>query len=124
MIRVLAIAAGGAIGSVLRYWASIGVHAIFGRGFPYGTLFVNVVGSFLMGFLFIIFVDRLSNDAVLRAAVLIGALGGFTTFSTFSIETWNLIEEGALLRAGLNAGLSLLLCIGAVWIGVQLARQL
>lgn len=124
MIRVLAIAAGGALGSVLRYWASTGVHALFGRGFPYGTLFVNVLGSLLMGFLFVFFVDRLSNDAVLRGAVLIGALGGFTTFSTFSIETWNLIEEGALLRAGLNAGLSLTLCILAVWIGVLLARQL
>lgn len=124
MIRVLAIAVGGAVGSVLRYWLSNGVHMVMGRGFPYGTLCVNVLGSLLMGFLFVLFVDRLSNDAVLRAAVLIGALGGFTTFSTFSIETWNLIEEGALLRAGLNAGLSLALCISAVWIGVLLARQL
>jgi len=66
----------------------------------------------------------LSNEAWLRAGLLIGVLGGFTTFSAFSIETWNLIEDGALLKAGLNAGLSLVLCLGAVWIGVLLARQL
>ena len=124
MTRILAIAAGGAVGSVLRYWLSNGVHALLGRGFPYGTLVVNVVGSLLMGFLFVLFLDRLTNEAVLRAGVLIGVLGGFTTFSTFSIETWNLIEDGALLRAGMNAGLSLVLCLTAVWIGVLLARQL
>ncbi|OGI64470.1 MAG: camphor resistance protein CrcB [Candidatus Muproteobacteria bacterium RBG_16_60_9] len=124
MTRVLAIAAGGALGSVLRYWLSNGVHAALGRGFPYGTLAVNVVGSLLMGFLFVLFLERLSNEAWLRAGLLIGVLGGFTTFSAFSIETWNLIEDGALLKAGLNAGLSLVLCLGAVWIGVLLARQL
>lgn len=124
MTRVLAIAAGGAFGSVLRYWLSNGVHALLGRGFPYGTLFVNVVGSLMMGFLFMLFLDRLTDAAVLRAGVLIGVLGGFTTFSSFSIETWNLIEDGALLRAGLNAGLNLVLCLVAVWIGILLARQL
>lgn len=124
MMRIVAIAAGGALGAVLRYWASNGVHAVLGRNFPYGTLFVNVVGSFLMGFLFVLFLDRLTNEAALRAGVLIGFLGGFTTFSSFSIETWNLIEDGALLRAGLNAGLSVVLCMVAVWIGVLFARQL
>jgi CrcB protein len=124
MSRLLAIAAGGAVGSVLRYWLSTGVHALLGRNFPYGTLFVNVAGSLLMGFLFMVFLDRLTNDALLRAGVLIGMLGAFTTFSTFSIETFNLIEDGAWLKAGLNAGLSLLLCLTAVWIGALLARQL
>lgn len=124
MTRVLAIAAGGAIGSVLRYWMSNAVHAMAGRGFPYGTLCVNVVGCLLIGFLFVLFLDRLSNETVLRAGVLIGLLGGFTTFSAFSIETVNLIEEGALVKAAVNAGLSLVLCIAATWIGVLLARQL
>ena len=124
MTRVLAIAAGGAVGSVLRYWMSNGVHAVVGRGFPFGTLAVNVTGSLLVGFLFVLFIDRLSDEAILRAGVLIGVLGGFTTFSAFSIETFNLIEEGAWTKAGLNVGLSLVLCIVATWIGVLLARQL
>jgi len=124
MSQVVAIAIGGAAGSVLRYWMSTSVHALLGRGFPYGTLSVNVLGSLLMGFLFVVFLDRLGNDTVLRAGVLIGLLGGFTTFSAFSIETLNLIEQGAHLRAAVNAGASVLLCVAAAWIGVLLGRQL
>jgi CrcB protein len=124
MSQVAAIALGGAVGSVLRYWMSNSVHALVGRGFPYGTLSVNVLGSLLMGFLFVLFLDRLGNDTVLRAGVLIGLLGGFTTFSAFSMETVNLIEQGAHLRAAINAGVSVLLCVAATWIGVVLGRQL
>ena len=123
MNQVLAIAAGGAVGSVLRFWMSTWVHALAGRGFPYGTLTVNVLGSLVMGFLFVLFLDRLTDNAVLRAGVLIGALGGFTTFSSFSIETFNLIEQGAVLKAVLNMAGSLVLCVGATWIGVILGRQ-
>ncbi|UCH54244.1 MAG: fluoride efflux transporter CrcB, partial [Pseudomonadota bacterium] len=108
MTQVLAIAAGGAAGSVLRFWMSGWVHSLVGRGFPYGTLAVNVLGCLLMGLLFVMFVERLSLDSAVRAGVLIGVLGGFTTFSSFSIETINLIEEGLWLKAGLNAGLSLI----------------
>lgn len=124
MTRVLAIAAGGAIGSVLRFWMSNGVHALLGRAFPYGTLLVNVAGCLLMGFLFVVLLERLSDAAVLRAGVLTGLLGGFTTFSAFSMETFNLVEEGAWVRAGLNVGASVVLCFAATWIGVLLARQL
>jgi CrcB protein len=124
MNRVLAIAAGGAVGSVLRYWLSAWVHSLAGRGFPYGTLAVNVVGCLLMGFLFAWFVERLSSDSVVRAGILIGVLGGFTTFSSFSIETFNLLEEGLWFRAGINAGASLVLCLAATWIGVITARAL
>lgn len=124
MSQVVAIALGGAVGSVLRFWMSSSVHALLGRSFPYGTLSVNVLGSLLMGFLFVLFLDRLGNDTVLRAGVLIGLLGGFTTFSAFSIETVNLIEQGEHLRAALNAAASVLLCVGATWIGVVLGRQL
>lgn len=121
---VLAVAAGGAVGSVLRFWMATGVHALVGRSFPYGTLAVNVLGCLLMGFLFVLFLERLSNDAVLRAGILIGVLGGFTTFSSFSIETFNLIEQGEHLKAAMNMVASLVLCVAATWIGVILARQL
>lgn len=124
MTRVLAIAAGGAVGSVLRYWLSTWVHGFAGREFPYGTLAVNVLGCLLMGFLFALLVERLSSDSVVRAAILIGVLGGFTTFSSFSIETFNLLEEGLWLRAGINAAASLILCLTATWIGVTTARAL
>jgi CrcB protein len=124
MTRVLAIAAGGAAGSVLRYWMSAWVHSLAGRDFPYGTLAVNVVGCLLMGFLFVLFVERLGSDSVVRAGILIGVLGGFTTFSSFSIETFNLLEDGLWLRAGVNAATSLLLCLAATWLGVIAARAL
>ena len=123
MNQVLAIAAGGALGSVLRFWMSTWVHSFAGRSFPYGTLTVNVLGCLAMGFLFVLFVDRLSDNAVLRAGILIGVLGGFTTFSSFSIETLNLIEQGAWLKAAVNMTGSLLLCVGATWVGVILGRQ-
>ncbi len=123
MNQVLAIAAGGAVGSVLRFWMSTWVHSFAGRSFPYGTLTVNVLGCLAMGFLFVLFLDRLSDNNVLRAGILIGVLGGFTTFSSFSIETFNLIEQGAWLRAVVNVTGSLLLCVGATWVGVILGRQ-
>lgn len=123
MRQVLAIAAGGAVGSLLRFWMSNWVHSFADRSFPYGTLVVNVLGCLLMGFLFVLFIDRLSDNPILRAGILIGVLGGFTTFSAFSIETLNLIEQGAWTKAAANMSGSLLLCVGATWIGVLLGRQ-
>lgn len=124
MRQVLAIAAGGAVGSLLRFWMSNWVHTFADRSFPYGTLVVNVVGCLIMGFLFVLFIDRLSDNPVLRAGILIGVLGGFTTFSSFSIETFNLIEQGAWVKAMANMSASLVLCIGATWVGVILGRQI
>jgi len=124
MNQIMAIAAGGALGSVLRYGLSTWVHSFAGRGFPYGTLAVNVLGSLAMGFLFVLLVERMGESAVWRAGLLIGALGGFTTFSTFSIETFNLIEQGAMVKAAGNMTASLFMCVGATWLGVILARQL
>ncbi|HWR87775.1 MAG TPA: fluoride efflux transporter CrcB [Acidiferrobacterales bacterium] len=124
MSQVIAIAVGGAFGSVLRYGLSTWVHTLVGRGFPYGTLAVNVLGCLAMGILFVLLVERMGESAVWRAGLLIGVLGGFTTFSTFSLETFNLIEQGAMAKAAGNMAASLVLCVGATWLGVILARQL
>jgi len=122
--QVLTIAAGGALGALMRFWVSSGVYAMLGRGFPYGTLAVNVLGSFVMGFLYILFLERMSVSPEWRAALLIGFLGAFTTFSTFSIETLNLIEQADYAKAGLNMILSVAACLFACWGGLILGRHL
>ena len=124
MNQMLAIAGGGALGALLRYWVSNGVYALSGRDFPYGTLVVNVLGSLMMGFLFVWLLERLPGGVGWRAFLLIGVLGAFTTFSTFSLETLNLIEAGQWGRAFLNMLLSVVLCVGAAAVGMLLARQL
>ena len=124
MTTIVAIAAGGAGGALLRFWCSQGVHALLGRGFPYGTLTVNVTGSLVMGLMFILLNERQLISAEWRALILIGLLGAFTTFSTFSIETLNLMEQGELLKAGLNLLFSVTLCLIACWAGMILGRQL
>ncbi|MCW9023165.1 MAG: fluoride efflux transporter CrcB [Gammaproteobacteria bacterium] len=124
MNHILAIAAGGALGAVSRYLVSNGVHLLAGRGFPYGTLTVNVVGSLLMGFLYIVLIERLGVESYWRAIILVGFLGAFTTFSTFSIETLNLIENGELSKAMINVLASVVTCITACWLGLMLGRQL
>ena len=121
--QTLAIAAGGAIGALMRFWMSTGIYALLGRGFPYGTLAVNVLGSLLMGFLYILMIERLSLGGEWRGFILIGLLGAFTTFSTFSIETLNLLEQADYAKAIANMLLSVLACVGAAYAGVMLARQ-
>jgi CrcB protein len=123
VINLLLIAAGGAVGAVLRYLVAGAVQGRVARAFPLGTLSVNVLGSVLMGLLFVILVERSALGPEWRAALLVGLLGAFTTFSTFSMETLTLIVEGRLLSAGLNIVLSVSLCIGAAWLGVAVGRQ-
>lgn len=118
------IGAGGAAGALGRYWVSTLVYSILGKGFPWGTLAVNVLGSVAMGFLYVWLLERLAVSSDLRALLIIGFLGAFTTFSTFSIETLLLIEQGALVKAGLNMLVSVAACLFAVWAGVVIARAL
>jgi CrcB protein len=124
MTQVLAIAAGGAIGALLRYWMSTAVQTRTTSVFPYGTLTVNVIGSLLIGFLYIWLTERLAVGPAVRAFMLIGVLGAFTTFSTFSIETLNLMESGHLGKALVNMLVSVIVCVGAAGLGVLAARQL
>lgn len=123
MIHLLSIAAGGAVGALLRFWFSSGAHLLMGKGFPYGTMLVNVLGSFIIGAVYVFMVERGELSEDWRAFLIIGLLGAFTTFSTFSFETINLIETGEMLKAGLNVLISISFCFTACWAAMLLARQ-
>ena len=123
MSQLVYIAAGGATGALMRYWMSNGVYALLGRGFPYGTLTVNVTGSLLMGFIYVFMIERMDVSVEWRAGLMIGLLGAFTTFSTFSIETLNLLESGEQLKAAMNILLSVTLCILGCWLGMVVGRN-
>jgi CrcB protein len=121
--QLVAIAVGGSAGALLRFWMSSATYALIGRDFPYGTLAVNVAGCLAMGVLYELLLDRVTFGVELRAALLIGLLGAFTTFSTFSLETLALIEQGEPAKALANIVLSVVLCLAAVWLGVLIGRQ-
>jgi CrcB protein len=124
LLQLLAIAGGGALGALARFFVSNGVYRLLGRDFPWGTLSVNVLGSFGMGLLFVLLLERSLMGPELRAAILIGFLGSFTTFSTFSLETLTLVEQGEMLPALLNVGMSVIVCIAACWVGIAAARAI
>lgn len=125
MINSILIFIGAGFGGVFRYWISNAVYFLLGRQFPYGTWVVNVTGCFLMGFLFILTLERFDSlGSQLRALLLIGLLGGYTTFSSFSIETLNLFESGQWLSALLNILLTTISCLVATWLGVIGGRSL
>ena len=124
MGELSAIAAGGAFGAIMRFLVSNRVYAWLGRDFPYGTLSVNVIGSFFIGIAFVLLTERLTVGAELRAFIMIGFLGAFTTFSTFSMESLFLLQEGLLFKAISNVLLNVLLCIFATWGGIIVSRSL
>jgi CrcB protein len=95
-----------------------------GRGFPYGTLMVNIIGCLGMGILYVVFLERLTLGPEWRAAIQIGLLGALTTFSTFSMETLLLIQSGEAQKAVLNIFLSVVLCLAATWAGMLMGRQI
>lgn len=113
------VALGGALGSIVRYACSGAAARWLGSGFPYSTLFVNVVGSYAIGVLGTIAIagTRALTPTDLRAFLIVGILGGFTTFSAFSLETFTLARGGNLGGAAANVLLSLVLCFAAVWLG-------
>jgi len=118
MWTLLAIALGGAFGALSRFGLHELVYAICGRHFPYGTIVVNVLGSFLMGVLFMLLVRHLQSPGAVRGLLLTGFLGGLTTFSTFALDAWQLLERGAYYPGLIYIFASVLLSIVAVAIGM------
>ncbi len=118
------VALGSALGGVLRYLLSTQVYRWLGQGFPYGTLVVNMLGCLLAGVLFSVLLQRVAGAAdTLRALLMVGFLGGFTTFSSFSVETVALFENGASGRALLNIVVSVTVGLLLTSIGIILGRQ-
>jgi CrcB protein len=124
MLAYLWVAIGGALGSVSRYWLSGFVAARFGETFPWGTLVINVTGSFVIGIFAALAIPegRMDSQSRLFATqfLMIGVCGGYTTFSSFSLQTLNLLREREWLYAGGNVILSVILCMIAVWLGYLL----
>lgn len=119
---VAAVAAGGAIGSAARYIVTVLVQRTFGTGFPWWTMSVNVIGSFIMGVIVTSIALRWSVGQVGQAFLMIGILGGFTTFSAFSLDVATLVERNATATAGGYVLTSVVLSIGALFGGMALTR--
>ncbi len=124
MLTWVSIAGFAILGAWARYGQSILVQEVFGRAFPWATLSINVLGSFLMGFLFFETLDRISMAPSLRAGILVGGLGAYTTFSTFALENLVLLQDGETLKAALYVGASNILGIGAAIGGAWIARNI
>jgi CrcB protein len=121
-ISLLAIALGGACGSVSRFLVAREMGRRLGDFLPYGTLAVNVLGSLALGWLATVFLDRPEINSALRLGIAVGFLGAFTTFSTFSLESVQLLLNGAVWRAMLNITVNTVVCLGMCYLGMQLAR--
>ncbi len=123
---VLAVAFGGAIGSLGRYYladiAERWFFSLFGVGFPFGTIAVNVLGSFIFGALIESFAVAVMPSAEIRALIFVGVLGSFTTFSAFSSDTYLLLERGEIGRALLYIFISVAISLGAFFVGLRLLR--
>ncbi|HXE24895.1 MAG TPA: fluoride efflux transporter CrcB [Roseiarcus sp.] len=124
MWTYVAIAIGGTLGCWARYAQTSWVQTAFGRDFPFATMSINVIGSFLMGFLFIVTLERLMIPPSVRAGVLTGVLGGYTTFSTFEMETLLLAESGEFFKAASYVILSVVIGFAAAFGGAYVARNL
>lgn len=120
---VIGVGIAGAAGALLRWGISVWVGRRF-PGFPWGTLVINVTGSFLLGLLFVVLTERSTASPALRVSLTTGLLGAYTTFSTFSLETVRLVEDGAVGAAAANVAASLALGLVGVWLGVSLGRAL
>lgn len=122
--QIAAVAAGGAAGAVMRWLMAGAVQRWAGGAFPWGTFAVNALGSFLLGFLFVWLIERSTASELVRLALTVGMLGAFTTFSTYSLESVRLLQEGALGMAAANVMGQVVVCLVLTWLGIQLARTI
>jgi CrcB protein len=120
--RFVWICLGGALGTGARYLLAVGVLQLLGSAFPWGTLLVNVIGSFLLGAVMHVGLTTGSLSPTLRLALGTGLLGGFTTYSTFNYETFEYLREGAVGLALTNVAATILSCLAAGWLGLLAAR--
>jgi CrcB protein len=118
------VAIGGAVGSMMRYGTTIVIQRLTRIEFPLATVAVNIVGSFIIGWIAYLVFEREFMSVQTRLVVMVGILGGFTTFSTFSLETLRLIQQGGWQAAALNIGLSLAGGLFAAWAGFTLSSSL
>jgi CrcB protein len=124
MLNILLVAVGGAVGSVCRYLTGLAMTRWIGTGFPWGTITVNIVGSFVIGLLTELIARKVSMPMETRLLLVVGFLGGFTTFSSFSLDTMALFERGESLSAFAYVAASVLLSLGAAFGGLALGRSL
>jgi CrcB protein len=123
MREMLFVAGGGALGAVARFLVANAVLSVWAPRFPFATLGINAVGSLVMGVLYVLIAEREVLHPDWRSVAMVGFLGAFTTFSTFSLETVTLLESGRALDALAYVGGSVLLCVGGAWSGIWLARM-
>jgi len=121
MPRIILIGLAGLVGTLARYWLSGVAARRYGETFPFGTFAVNALGCFLAGVLFYLMYDRFPTSPTLRSVIFIGLLGGFTTFSSYGLQTFTLLRDGEISMALLNIGLSNVAGLFLVWAGYKLA---
>lgn len=121
-MNYLYVTAGAAIGGALRYWLSGAVYKFLPETFPYGTFFVNFLGSLILGFVMFYFNERELISQELRLFLTIGFCGGFTTFSTFSLETFNLLKNSEFLLGFGNILLNVILCLAGIYVAYLISK--
>lgn len=126
MMTYMWIAIGSALGGMARHWCTMVGAALFGAAFPWGTLLINIIGSFVIGLFFALTgpQGRLDVPLDVRLFVMTGICGGYTTFSAFSLQTLSLFQDGAWLRGSAYVVMSVILCLAAVWAGYLLAMAI